>query len=277
MKAELIAEGLAFPEGPVWTDGALCFTEIAAGRVSRWTASRGVELVAETGGGPNGATPGAGGALYIAQNGGLGREPRFRVPGAIQKLGQDGRVETVASAVDGLGLDAPNDLAFGPDGRLYFTDPRGDPDPARNGANGRLFALDVDSRKGQLLCETGPAYPNGIGFDAAGTLHWVESFTRKVMRMVDGRAEALLELPERHNPDGFCFDAAGRMYVASTYAHCVSVIDRGHLMERIICHEKGMVTNCCFGGTDLYVTESRFGTLWRVSIGVEGLPLQALS
>jgi sugar lactone lactonase YvrE len=24
-----------------------------------------------------------------------------------------------------------------------------------------------------------------------------------------------------------------------------------------------MPTNCCFGGSDLYVTESRYGTLWR--------------
>jgi sugar lactone lactonase YvrE len=34
-----------------------------------------------------------------------------------------------------------------------------------------------------------------------------------------------------------------------------------------------MVTNCCFGGTDLYVTESRHGTVWRFPLGREGLPL----
>ena len=277
MKAEQIAEGLAFPEGPVWADRSLHFTEVAAGRICRWTDSGGVEQVAETGGGPNGAALGPDDCLYIAQNGGLGREPQFRLPGAIQKVWRDGRVETVASTVDGQRLDAPNDLAFGPDGRLYFTDPRGEPDPARNRANGRLFALDVQSRKGKLLRETGPSYPNGIGFDATGTLHWVESFTRKVLRLVDGHAETLLELPERHNPDGLCFDAAGRIYVASTYAHCVSVIDRGRLVNQIVCHEKGMVTNCCFGGTDLYVTESRFGTLWRIPIGIEGLRLPAFN
>lgn len=275
MKAEQIAEDLAFPEGPVWADASLTFTEIAAGRVCRWTAARGVERVAEPGGGPNGAAPGPQGSLYIAQNGGLGREAQARLPGAIQKLGRDGRLETVASTVAGLRLDAPNDLAFGPDGLLYFTDPRGEPDPDRNRANGRLFALDVASREGRLLFEVGPSYPNGVGFDATGTLHWVESFTRKVMRLAGRRAEVLLELPERHHPDGFCFDADGRMYIASTYAHCVSVIDRGRLVERLVCHEKGMVTNCCFGGTDLYVTESRFGTLWRIPLGVQGLPLRA--
>ena len=33
-------------------------------------------------------------------------------------------------------LDGPNDLAFGPDGRLWFTDPRGDSDPAKNSRPG---------------------------------------------------------------------------------------------------------------------------------------------
>ena len=275
MKAEQIAEGLKFPEGPVWAGGALYFTEIAAGRVCRWSAARGVEQVAETGGGPNGATLGADGNLYVTQNGGLGREQAARVPGAIQSVSLQGRVQLVTSAVAGIKLDAPNDLAFGPDGRLYFTDPRGDPDSAKNTANGRLFALDLRSGEGELLRELGPVYPNGIGFDADGALVWVESFSRKGYRLQDGRPELLFELPERHFPDGFCFDASGRMYVASTYAHCVSVLERGRLVERFECHEKGMVTNCCFGGTDLYVTESRIGTLWRIALGVQPLALRS--
>jgi sugar lactone lactonase YvrE len=34
-----------------------------------------------------------------------------------------------------------------------------------------------------------------------------------------------------------------------------------------------MPTNCCFGGTDLYVTESRHGTLWRFPLDRKGLDL----
>lgn len=258
----------------MWAGGTLTFTEIAAGRICRWSAARGVERIAETGGGPNGATLGADGALYVTQNGGLGRPQAARVPGAIQRVTAEGGVQRVATEVAGHKLDAPNDLAFGPDGRLYFTDPRGEPDPAKNLASGRLFALNLQSGQGELVREVGPVYPNGIGFDADGALVWVESFSRKAYRLRNGAAELLFELPERHNPDGFCFDAAGRMYVASTYAHCVSVMDRGKLVERFVCHDKGMVTNCCFGGTDLYVTESRFGTLWRIALGVQPLALR---
>ena len=93
------------------------------------------------------------------------------------------------------------------------------------------------------------------------------------MKMVDGMPVPIIELPDRHWPDGFCVGADGRLYVASTYAHCVSVIEDGQIVDKLMCGD-GMITNCCFGGTDLYVTESRHGTLWRFELGVEGLPLR---
>ena len=277
MDGQIIADGLEFPEGPVWLDGAIWFTEILGGHVSRWTPDGGVERVADTGGGPNGATAAADGSLYVTQNGGMG-SGRRTTPG-IQRVTADGTVELVATEVDGIRLEGPNDLAFGPDGRLWFTDPRGDSDPAKNSRPGRLFALDVATGEGELIVELGPVFPNGIAFLADGTLVWTESFSRRVMALADvaadGSPQVLIELPELHFPDGCCADADGRLYVASTYAHCVSVVDGGAIVDRYHCGD-GMVTNCCFGGetgTDLYVTDSRRGTLWRFPIGVEGLAL----
>ena len=103
---------------------------------------------------------------------------------------------------------------------------------------------------------------------------WTESFTRRVMAQSKGQPEVIIELPERHFPDGFCVGADGRLYVASTYGHCINVVDGGEIVDRLVCGD-GMPTNCCFGGTDLYVTESRRGTLWRFAIGRPGLPLHA--
>jgi gluconolactonase len=271
MNGEILATGLAFPEGPVWVDGTtLYFTEIVGGVVSRWTPD-GVERIATTDGGPNGAALGPDGALYVTQNGGMFRDARTTA--GIQRVTLDGRVEMVATSVAGLVLDGPNDLAFGPDRQLYFTDPRGDADPARNDRPGRLFAVDLATGEGELVVELGPVFPNGIAFLADGTLVWTESFTRRVMSLVDGRPEVVVELPDRHAPDGLCVGADGRLYVASTFAHCVSVVEDGVIVDRHECGD-GMVTNCCFGGTDLYVTESRRGTLWRFPLGVEGLPLR---
>ncbi len=273
MDGDIIARDLEFPEGPVWLDGALWFTEITAGYVSRWTPDGRVERTADTGGGPNGATAAVDGSLYVTQNGGMGDGPQA-TPG-IQRVSTDGTVELVATEVGGVRLEAPNDLAFGDDGRLWFTDPRGGPD-ATDLPAGRIFALDPSTGDGELMIELGPVYPNGIGFLADGTLVWTESFARRVMALVDGRPELIIELPERHFPDGFCVGADGRLYVASTYAHCVSVIDDGAIVERYVCGD-GMATNCCFGGpdgTDLFVTESRRGTLWRYQLGVPGLALR---
>ena len=148
---------------------------------------------------------------------------------------------------------------------------------------GRLFALDVATGEGELILDVGPVFPNGIGFLPDGSLVWTESFSRRVMRLATpaaggdeaGEPEVVIELPDRHWPDGFCVGADGRLYVASTYAHCVSVIDDGEIVDRLMCAD-GMVTNCCFGGptaTDLYATDSRHGTLWRFPLDLPGLPL----
>lgn len=270
MRGEIVADKLAFPEGPVWHGGALYFVEIAAGRLSRYTPGRGVEAIAQTGGGPNGATLGPGDALYVTQNGGMRREGRT-TPG-IQRVTTDGHVELLVSEIAGMALEGPNDLAFGPDGRLYFTDPRGVADPRRNENPGRLFVWDLVAGRGELLRELGPVFPNGIAFDATGALVWTESFSRRVMTLCNGQIETLIELPEQHFPDGFCVGADGRLYVAATFGHCVDVIEHGRIVDRFECGD-GMVTNCCFAGTDLYVTESRQGTLWRFPVGRPGLPL----
>lgn len=272
MDGQIIASGLGFVEGPVWHEGVLYCVDIGGGSVSRVKLDGSVERVAQPGGGPNGATLGRDGALYVTQNGGMRREGRV-TPG-ILRVSMDGTVETVTSEVGGIALEGPNDLAFAPDGRLYFTDPRGASDPAINKNPGRIFVWDQAAQSGELVLQLGPVFPNGIAFDADGTLLWSESFSRRVMALRDGHALPVCELPERHFPDGFCLDAEGRLYVASTFAHCVTVIEDGKIIDRLMCGD-GMPTNCCFGGSDLYVTESRHGTIWRFALGRSGLALGA--
>ena len=268
----MIASGLAFPEGPVWADGELWLTEIEGGAVGRWTSDAGYARVADTGGGPNGAALGPDGALYVTQNGGMAGGGQ-RATAGIQQVTRDGDVALLVTSVAGTTLEGPNDLAFGPDGRLYFTDPRGAADPRHNSNSGRLFAVDVSTGDGELIAEVGPVFPNGIAFLPDGALVWTESFTRRVMSLgAGGQPQPIVELPELHFPDGLAVAADGALYVASTYAHCVSVVRDGEVVDRLMCDD-GMVTNCCFGGTDLYVTESRHGTLWRFPLGVQGLPL----
>ena len=276
MKGRMVATGVDFCEGPVWTrNGRLVFTSIDGGRLYE-LGSEGLSVRAETGGGPNGLAEGRGGALYVAQNGGSSR-----AEGRTSSAAEPGiqRVEGERVAYLARGLDAPNDLCFGPDGRLYFTDPRG---LAASGDRkpGRVYAL-AEGGEPELLAE-GPAYTNGIAFGPdAAELYVAETLRQRVLlyRVRDGSLGEPTEFcsTEPGFPDGLCFDEEGTLYVAATLAHEVQVFDRqGSRTERLPCGKDSMPTNCCFGGAEgktLFVTESRGGQILAFDLTVRGLPL----
>ena len=67
-----ITSGLRFPEGPIaMADGSVILVEIARGTLSRVSTTGDISVVAELGGGPNGAAMGPGGYCYICNNGGF--------------------------------------------------------------------------------------------------------------------------------------------------------------------------------------------------------------
>ena len=141
-----------------------------------------------TGGSPWGAILGTDGAIYVTQGGNVpGSGDLSAVPG-VQRVRADGTVELLTSSIDGHALASPNDLAFGPDGRLWFTDSGTEGDdryPVRE--PGRLYALDACGG-GELVLERPEVYPNGIAFDAQGRLYWTESLAHRVCRLEDGVA-----------------------------------------------------------------------------------------
>src|SRR5947207_1176029 len=67
-----IVSGLQFPEGPIaMDDGSVVLVEIKRGTLSRVDVEKGtIDVVAECGGGPNGAAVGPDGAVYVCNNGG---------------------------------------------------------------------------------------------------------------------------------------------------------------------------------------------------------------
>ena len=163
---------------------------------------------------------------------------------SIQKAWPDGRVEILVTEVDGIPLQAPNDLTFGPDGRLYFTDPA---DYLPNDRKpGRVFALNPDGT-GECLAELPSAYPNGIVAEPDGSIVWVESYDRGVYRIPPGgRSEQIHQLPEGHIPDGLKVDADGQ-----PLDHHVHVRRRGHRpapMARALdfLETGGVPLNCVF-------------------------------
>ncbi len=276
----VVAEGLGFTEGPVWTrDGRLLVTSISHGVIYEIDAEGSARVVAKTGGGPNGMTEGADGTLYVTQNGGIfGTNSTSDTPieAGIQQI-VDGKARHIAT-----GLGAPNDLCFGPDGRLYFTDPRGWARP-EDLPPGRVYAMALDGAP-QMLVE-GPAFTNGIAFGPdAARLYVAETFGGRILeyRVRDG---ALGE-PEEFcridpgMPDGFCFDTDGLLYVAATVAEEIQVFDTmGACIKRLRCGENSLITNCCFGGSDgttLFATDSRRERVLAFDLDIAALPLYPL-
>ena len=134
----VVATGLRFPEGPVaMADGSVLVVEIQAGALTRVQPDGSTEVVADCGGGPNGAALGPDGAVFVTNNGGCfdwgeklgltfpGSPPPPSWPGhgSLQHVDlASGEVTTLLTEVDGHPLRAPNDLVIDADGGIWFTD-----------------------------------------------------------------------------------------------------------------------------------------------------------
>jgi gluconolactonase len=282
--ATLLASNLGFPEGPVvMPDGSIVLCDGNTGELLHWQDGA-MSSFADTGGSPWGAVLGSDGAVYLTQGGNVPGSGDESAVAGIQRVNADGSVELLASSIGGYELAGPNDLAFGPDGRLWFTDSGTEQDdrfaPDKR-APGRLFALGAGGT-GEFLMERPEVYPNGIAFDSQKRMYWTESAAHRVCRLDDGRATTWCQLSDGHVPDGMAFAADGRAFVCTTISEGVTVLSAdGEVLEEI--HLGQHATNCIFAGPALYVTatavaeihaDQRTGTFWRVDTDATGgLPL----
>jgi gluconolactonase len=282
--ATLLASNLGFPEGPVvMPDGSIVLCDGNTGELLHWKDGA-MGTFADTGGSPWGAVLGADGAIYVTQGGNVPGSGDESAVAGIQRVNADGSVERLASTIGGYELAGPNDLAFGPDGRLWFTDSGTEQDdrfaPDKR-APGRLFALGGGGA-GEFLMERPEVYPNGIAFDSEKRMYWTESAAHRVCRLDAGRATTWCQLSDGHVPDGMAFAADGRAFVCTTISEGVTVLSAdGEVLEEI--HLGQHATNCIFAGSALYVTatavaeihaDQRTGTFWRVDTDATGgLPL----
>ena len=167
-----IASGLEFPEGPIAiADGSVLVVEIKRGTLTRVRPDGAVEVVAETGGGPNGAAIGPDGKVYICNNGGFewhdlggipmpGDQPADYSGGSIQRVDlETGAVESVYTECDGIPLKGPNDIVFDSQGGFWFTD-LGKSRPRESDRTGIFYALPDGSSIREMVFPL--VTPNGI-------------------------------------------------------------------------------------------------------------------
>lgn len=267
---DVIADGLGFTEGPVWLpDGRVALTSISHGCVYVVDPSGGPHERIDTGGGPNGLACSADGTLYVAQNGGAWGASGPAEAGVQVITGT--RVEYL---VDGLG--APNDLMFGPDGRLWITDTRAEFDLGTPGAGlpGHVYATDIASGDTTRVVEDGPVFINGLGFTPDGSrLLVTATLSSELLSYVvssDGsvRASELVHTFTDGWPDGMVVSARGDYWVALTAADRVDVVDAGgRCIGEIALPAGSLPSNVCIGGRrsdELFITTARSESLLRV-------------
>jgi len=300
-----ITAGLKFPEGPVaMNDGSVLVVEIARGTLTRVKPNGSKEVVAETGGGPNGAAIGPDGKVYICNNGGLrltaDGHPTEGVPdgytgGCIQRVDLDsGKVEVLYTECNGHRLRGPNDIVFDATGGFWFTD-FGKVQERQKDRTAIYYAKTDGSLIKEVIFPIDG--PNGVGLAPGDThLYVAQTFEGRVwqwelvgpgeLKRTGNEAATLLDgpgggqlltgLPGYQLLDSLAVDGAGYVCVATLINGGITAISPDGASVEFVPTGDPLTTNICFGGSDLktaYVTLTASGKLAAMDWPRPGLKL----
>ncbi|HKX44015.1 MAG TPA: SMP-30/gluconolactonase/LRE family protein [Burkholderiaceae bacterium] len=303
MKIREVARGLQFPEGPIaMDDGSVLLVEIARGTLSRVTPDGRIHVVADLGGGPNGAAIGPDGAVYVCNNGGFrwGTE----IDGTFRPIGQaenysggriervdlnTGRFDRLYDTVDGLGLRGPNDIVFDAHGGFYFTDLGKVRETEID--RGGVFYGRPDGSAAHAIARP-VMTPNGIGLSPDGqTLYYAETEGARVWAYDIAAPGQVRKLPwpslngarmvtaspggHWQRFDSMAIDAFGNLCVATLLHGGISIVSPDGGATHHVPLPDRFTTNLCFGGRDrrtAFVTLSGSGRL----VAIDDWPVPGL-
>ena len=301
---EMVADGLRFPEGPVWMpDGSVVLVEIAEGRITRVRPDGGKEIVAELGGGPNGLAMGPDGKLYCCNNGGFEWQESggYLSPHGIARDYSGGRIERIDPATGavevlytsgdfGCTLRGPNDIVFDAHGGFWFTD-HGKVDYAKrcHDVVGIFYAKADGTHLEEVVFPSNN--PNGVGLSPDGnTLYAAETYTCRLMKFnVTAPGKIARDAGPGgpgiplYRPSGYKFfdslgvEAGGNICVATIGESGISVISPAGELVEFVATDDIFTTNICFGGADMrdaYITLSGSGRLVKTRWARPGLTLR---
>ena len=281
---EKVAGGFQFTEGPLWrpSENRLWFSDVVGNVLRAVTPTGEVEVLIEQAGGPSTAPAGG----FVGPNG-LLTEPAGTVLMAqhfnrqIVRIGADRQTSVVVDRFEGKRLNSPNDLAYGPGGALYFSDPPyglsgQDEDPAKELDFNGVFRL-VGGQLEPVVRDLGR--PNGIAFSSDQRTMYVANTepTRKVIMAYDVAADGSVANGRVFvdatadttpgMPDGLKLDTNGNVYATRPGGVWVIAPDGRHLGT---IHTPEVAANVGWGddGRSLYITAET--GIYRVRLTAAG-------
>ncbi|MCH2369200.1 MAG: SMP-30/gluconolactonase/LRE family protein [Pirellulales bacterium] len=290
---------LVFTEGPAYhRDGSVFYTDIQNNRILRRASGAAIaDTCLRPSGRANGLMFDSKGFLVACQGnekGGLGGRRIVR----IDPISKEQTI--IADKYQGGRFNSPNDLCIDKAGRIYFTDPYYSPDRSMlelDGVEGVYRVNSDGTGLVRVLDNKIVARPNGIAISQdEKTLYVVDnnpgvpqrklwSFRLDPDGLPTGKPRELHDFGDGRGGDGMCMDSKGNLYVTAganrKYPNQnldnpagVYVFSPEGKLEGVIRVPEDMVTNCCFGGSDmktLFITAGK--TLWQVRTKVEGYAL----
>ncbi|MCL0047648.1 SMP-30/gluconolactonase/LRE family protein [Dehalococcoidia bacterium] len=261
-KAERLATGFEFTEGPLWhPEGHLLFVNNRINRIYRLEPGGEPEVIRENSGAANGLTFDLQGRLIMCE--GDNRQ--------ITRMEPDGSLTVIADRLDGKRLNRPNDVVCRSDGSIYFTDPGGRLSPAdreigfngvhRIAPNGTVSTVTTDLES-----------PNGLTFSPDERILYADNTrrddecvqekergevcTHQYIRAYDvapdgslsnSRIFANMPSAEDGVPDGMKVDTDGRVYCTGSEGVWVFEPNGNHVG---IIRLPEIPANCAWGDAD---------------------------
>ncbi|MEH6633050.1 MAG: SMP-30/gluconolactonase/LRE family protein [Halopseudomonas aestusnigri] len=239
--AVCFTEGIASaPNGDVYFSDIMSSSDCAKaghqeGAILKYDAEdKKVSLFRSPSGQSNGLYKAKGGDLYVAQGADFGGRRISRIDA------KTGRSHIIAHSYQGHRLNSPNDLTMGPDGLIYFSDPRYSGHESIEQPIQGVYRVERDGSTSLVVADA--VKPNGLTFSPDGSSLYVaaandNSSTNYTLHGKDQPVHiglmAVLEYPmnkdgtfgprkilidyagvNTYGPDGLNTDADGNIYVA---------------------------------------------------------------
>lgn len=277
-RLERLFDGCTFAEGPAAdAAGNVYFSDCPNNRILVYRPATGqTEVWQEPSLRANGMNFDAQGRLVVCCD---GKEDGAR---AVRRYEADGSITTLASHYKGKKLNAPNDLCFDSQGRIYFTDPRYGYKHDLEQDCMAVYRIELDGSLTRVIDDM--QTPNGILITPDDrTLYIVDhnpepggARTLLAYDVDDAgvwrRRATLADFGDGYGGDGMVLDVAGNIYLTAGEGDKAGIYVIAPNGEEIGFLATGEIPgNCTFGGPDLrtlYVAAS--SSLYAIELNIPG-------